>query len=99
MSEVLQFPGKPRPPAQRPDRRQAENIRALVDILKRAKPRRGSKPTDRLIKARDNLVAFAEKCAAMGKYGPMEMVDVMLALVPAIVAIEMEIEAGKRSAG
>jgi hypothetical protein len=96
MSEVLQFPSKPRPP--RPPaaaRSQADNIRALVDCLNWVKPRRGSKPMSRMIKARDDLISFAAKCSAMGKYEPL---DVMLTLTGAIASMELAIEAAKRPA-
>jgi hypothetical protein len=68
----------------------AQNMRIVVDCLKRAKPRGGSKLKPDLKRARDTLVALAEK----GKRPLEEILD----LASSIAMTEMAIEEGKRPA-
>jgi hypothetical protein len=67
----------------------AQNMRIVVDCLKRAKPRGGKLKPD-LKQARDTLVALAEK----GKRPLEEILD----LASSIATIEMAIEEGKQPA-
>jgi hypothetical protein len=104
---IISFPGKPRQAAQklidedllrlvtelyysRPVMTTAQNVRFVVDCLKQVKPRGGKLKPD-LKRARDTLVALAEK----GKR-PLEEI---LGLASSIAMIEMAIEEGKRPAG
>jgi hypothetical protein len=72
---------------------QADKIRALVDIVKRAKPMPGSEPRNPLIRARDELVELA------GRWPTAERMEIIATLVSAVASIEMTIEKAKRPAG
>jgi hypothetical protein len=76
---------------QRPVMSMAQNMKIVVDCLKRAKPRGGGKLKPDLERARDTLVALAEK----GKRPIEEILD----LASSIAMIEMAIEDGRRPAG
>ncbi len=66
-------------------------VAAVIGCLKRAKPRGGGKQKPDLKRARDKLVALAEK----GKRPLEEILD----LASSIAMIEMAMEEAKRPAG
>jgi hypothetical protein len=84
-----------------PAKSMAQHVRTLIDCLKQAKPSDGSKPKPDLKKARDSLVAFAEKFADKGlpDGGFLDRIGMILDLASSIAEIEKAMEAAKRPTG
>jgi hypothetical protein len=85
---------------QMPAKSMAQHVRTLINCLKQAKPSDGSKLKPDLKKARDWLVALAEKFADKGlPDGGMGRLEMIFELTHSIAEIEMAMEEAKRPAG